>query len=277
MAQKGRRRAYGQHFLKDKGICLRIAQETELHTKAFGCSAILEIGPGRGAITYPLLESAKNTGVTFLICEKDPILVQQWRDEQNLPPYAKLFGGDFLTLPESDWLTHTPLAVASNLPYSSGTAIFTRLAEHPDKIAFMILMFQAEVAARLRATVGSKEWGSLSVWTQNRWDVKKFEHVPPGAFIPPPEVQSEIVTLIPRKEPYVKLDTPQDKDLFDKLLRTAFTHRRKMMRSGLPSGFWRNVLEHSKVDGTKRAEALQFDEWQRLFDAAKQLKATETI
>lgn len=273
MAQHGRRRAYGQHFLRDRGLCDRLASLAVDEAIARGARSLLEVGPGKGALTLPLAERLRAPEAArleeWVISEADPRLVEYWRGEEPARSLegarARLAPGDFLELPESEWLARPPLAVISNLPYSAGTAILTRLARHPAKIPVMVLMFQAEVAHRLRAEPGEKAWGSLSVWIQNRWDVKKVAHVPPGAFAPPPEVDSEVVMLTPRAEPRVALPgTPEAEKRWDELLRVAFAHRRKMLRSGLPPGGpWRAALERAGIDGTKRAEALSWDEWAR--------------
>jgi 16S rRNA (adenine1518-N6/adenine1519-N6)-dimethyltransferase len=276
MATLGRRRAYGQHFLRDKTVATRIAQCAVEAAEESGCSTLLEIGPGSGAITEPIFDLLKKSEILHhvILCEKDGSMAHQWSDHSLAKAKegktAVIHESDFLDLDESKWLDHAPLVIASNLPYSAGTAIFTRLAKHPEKIKAMVLMFQAEVAMRLRAEIGTKSWGSLSIWTQNRWDVTKLMTVPPGAFQPPPEVTSEVVVLIPRKQPRITFpaNVPNAEALWDSLLKTSFLHRRKMLRAGLPkSGPIRKALELSGLDLTKRAEALDWSEWDRLFQA----------
>ena len=272
MPTLGRRRALGQHFLKDQGICRTIAEKAISEAKANGCSALLEIGPGKGAITYPLLDLSEGIE-KFIICERDRQIAAHWIQESQKEPDAgpkmEVKDSDFLELPEAVWLSQTPLQVVSNLPYSAGTAIFTRLARHPEAIPSMVLMFQAEVAQRLRAEPSTHAWGSLSVWTQNIWDVKKLLSVPPHAFAPPPEVDSEVVVVTRRTTPRIPATlSGKTSELWEPLLKACFAHRRKMLRSGLPpSGPFRNALERSGVDGTKRAEALTWDEWNRLVEA----------
>ncbi|MFL5813266.1 MAG: 16S rRNA (adenine(1518)-N(6)/adenine(1519)-N(6))-dimethyltransferase RsmA [Bdellovibrionia bacterium] len=265
----GKRRALGQHFLRDKSIATLIAQTAVQGAHERGSVALLEIGPGKGAITDLLLDElkAKSPHLPMLLSERDRELAAQWRVRAHMEKDLEVAEGDFLELPESTWLARTPLAVASNLPYSAGTAIVVRLAEHPDKITIMVLMFQAEVAQRLRAEPGTKSWGSLSIWIQNQWEVRKLCAVPPGAFAPPPDVDSEVVVLTPRANPYVAVGKGErERKLWDSLLKTSFAHRRKMLRSSLPEPF-RNALERSGLDGTKRAEALNWDEWSRFYQA----------
>lgn len=270
----GKRRAYGQHFLRDRAVITRIVETTFDEAAAAGCTSLLEIGPGKGAITDLIREKLRTPQARgglerFTIVERDREFATRWAE------YAgdhdgydfRVEGADFLELPESQWLAPR-LAVVSNLPYSAGTAILLRLAEHRAEIPVMVLMFQAEVARRLRATQGEKAWGSLSLWIQNEWDVTKLVHVPPGAFAPPPDVDSEVVVLKRRAEPRIAIDSPQSRKAWDSLLRATFAHRRKMLRSGIPAGNpCRKALDASGVDGTKRAEALSWEEWSRIHHA----------
>ena len=269
MATLGRRRALGQHFLKDQSICDQIAESAVEHCARYQAKALLEIGPGKGAITNPLRQKLGllSQAPEFFVCERDARLTQHWRDEG-----IRVEEADFLDLPEDRWLGASPLVVVSNLPYSAGTAILTRLAARlPAEIPAMTLMFQAEVAQRLRAESSTKAWGSLSVWIQNEWDVTKLLSVKPGAFIPPPQVQSEVVTLIRRAKPRVPVSAaPEDQKRWENLLKTCFAHRRKMLRAGIPKATpIRNALEQSGVDDTKRAEALSWDEWSKLWEHLK--------
>jgi 16S rRNA (adenine1518-N6/adenine1519-N6)-dimethyltransferase len=277
MTSQGKRRALGQHFLKDSIIADAIAERGVQEALESGCKSLLEIGPGGGAITLPLLEQIKAVSSlqSFQLVEKDDYLAQKWAIKcLESPPACRIpfsvRAGDFLEIPESDWLAHgqLPLAVVSNLPYSSGTAILNRLARHPDSIPVMVLMFQAEVAKRLRAEPNTKERGSLSIWIQNLWDVEKFLSVPPRAFAPPPKVHSEVVILKRRTHARIPQTTAlDDGKIWESFLKVCFAHRRKMLRSSLP---WRNALEQSGVDGTKRPEALQWPEWERLFLSVKE-------
>ncbi|MGK5083561.1 16S rRNA (adenine(1518)-N(6)/adenine(1519)-N(6))-dimethyltransferase RsmA [Bdellovibrionota bacterium FG-1] len=272
----GKRRALGQHFLRDQGIIDLIARTAMEEAARTGCRALLEVGPGKGAITHPLLALLETQSWTkahierFVIVEADRQLAANWKQNasahalEKVGPFEILVEeGDFVQLPEEKWLISTPLAVASNLPYSAGTAIVTRLARHTADIPVMVLMFQAEVAQRLRAEPNTKAWGSLSIWIQNHWDVRKLCAVPPNAFSPPPDVDSEVVILKRRELPRIAIPADRvSQERWEKLLKAAFAHRRKMLRSGLrahPAEL--QALEKSGIDLTKRAEALTWDEW----------------
>jgi 16S rRNA (adenine1518-N6/adenine1519-N6)-dimethyltransferase len=272
VATQGRRRALGQHFLKDQNVSHSIAETAVQEAVKWGCSALLEIGPGKGAITLPILQQLARTPAIqeFTLAERDQNLVAEWKGHAGAVPF-RVESGDFLDLPDERWLGKTPLAVVSNLPYSAGTAILTRLAKHFEQIPVMVLMFQQEVAERVRAEASTPHRGSLSLWIQNRWDVRKLLWVPPKAFSPPPQVNSEVVVLTARSQPRVQMSGHEK--LWETLLKTCFAHRRKMLRSNVP---WQNALELSGIDGTKRAEALDWDEWDRLFQAVRQVTQKQT-
>jgi 16S rRNA (adenine1518-N6/adenine1519-N6)-dimethyltransferase len=155
----------------------------------------------------------------------------------------------------------------SNLPYSAGTAILSRLADFHAEIPVMVLMFQLEVAQRIRAEPDSKAWGSLSIAIQNNWDVTRLVQVPPGAFSPPPEVQSEVVILKARKEVRIQgTETPEGAQKFQKLVKTCFLHRRKMLRSSLSHHpDYLQGLERSQIRTDLRAEALSWEQWNTWF------------
>lgn len=278
MATRGKRRAYGQHFLRDPGIISRIAEAALQECARVGALTLLEIGPGKGAITEELLAALQQRRASppaprrLVLCERDLEFGERWRARASEFPWLQVEVQDFLELDLVPLLAMSPIAVVSNLPYSVGTAILVRLARHADQIPAMTLMFQAEVAQRVRAHPGSRSWGSLSVFIQNRFEVEKLLTARPGAFIPPPEVDSEVVVLRRRERPSV--DVRGFEDLWDQLLKACFAHRRKMLRSCLPKGsLFRNALAVSGVDDTKRAEALDWADWSRLFQAARELSS----
>lgn len=265
MSTFGKRRALGQHFLVDTKVCAAIARAGLEACEEYAAQGLLEIGPGRGAITNMLIEGKGRP--PFRIIEKDHAFAADWTTKIGPTGPAEVIDSDFTDLPTERWLKEDRLVVVSNLPYSAGTAIFTQLAQQDARIPAMVLMFQKEVAERLLAPPSTPDRGSLSVWTQNRWDVARLIDVPPGAFRPPPQVDSTVVVCRARKEPRIP-GTQQgaQADLWQKLLKIAFTHRRKMLRSGLPAtGPWRGALEASGVDPTLRPEALDWPEWKKLF------------
>ncbi len=274
MATQGKRRALGQHFLKDTAVVQQIVDRTFEEANRYECDEILEIGPGKGALTLPLIDQLRKSSTrlkSLRLVEKDRALADFWKQKQDSS--LEVLEGDFLALPEELWLPNRPLVVVSNLPYSAGTAILNRLVRYKSSIPVMVLMFQAEVARRLRAVPSTPARGSLSLWIQNCWDVEKFLGVPPKAFSPPPQVDSEVVVLTRRSAPQVPgTQDPEGEALWEALLKLCFSQRRKMLRSLLHSRHpWQNALELSCVNGTKRAEALNWQEWCQLFQAVSEI------
>ena len=263
MATFNKQKAFGQHFLKDSTIIRSIVDEALLAVNRNRGSSLLEIGPGKGAITRPLLESLP-LDVPFHLAERDRELIDYWSGESRVNTFLK---GDFLDQSDEAIEALGPLVVVSNLPYSAGTAIVVRLCERTTQISEMILMFQAEVAKRLYAKASTPDRGSLSLYIQNEWDVERLCVVPPGAFNPPPKVMSEVVRLKRRETPRIRLEGPEEIAAWNGLLKLAFQHRRKMIKGNFSGSPWKAALEKSGVDVTKRAESLEWEEWIGIWNA----------
>jgi len=265
MAAFDKKKAFGQHFLKDPRVIDQIIHATLQAVTANPGAALLEIGPGKGAITRPLLERLP-LAVPFHLAERDRELIEFWSGESRVGTFLK---GDFLDHPDSSLEELGNVVVVSNLPYSAGTAIVVRLAGMAERIPEMVLMFQAEVAKRLYSGASTPDRGSLTLFIQNEWDVERLCEVPPAAFQPPPKVMSEVVILRRREQPRIPLKTEEDRKEWNALLRLAFAHRRKMLKGNVSGTPWQRALELSGVDPTLRAEALDWDEWVRLWKARK--------
>jgi 16S rRNA (adenine1518-N6/adenine1519-N6)-dimethyltransferase len=278
MPASRRTKKFGQHFLRDEKIINQIVEEGLMFFKSTNAKGLVEIGPGQGALTDPILNtlSSLESLERFLIVELDQEYARQWTLATEREPKVRVIAQDFIEVADSFILEKTPLVVVSNLPYSSGTAILTKLARFPHRIPAMVLMFQSEVAQRLRASPGNKSWGSLSIWIQNRWDVKTLCQVPPRAFSPPPDVNSEVVVVTPRAKARIQFD-PQHEESWEKLLKVAFAHRRKMLRSGLPKdSIWTRSLEKSGIEPTLRGEALTWEQWDLWMKALVSLSPEST-
>ena len=263
------RKAFGQHFLRDEKVIGTIITQVTQDVAALKPKRVLEIGPGQGALTYPFLDRHMEPPFEFVLCEKDRKIAAQWKEKATI----RTLESDFMELPESEWLTDG-LYIFSNLPYSAGTAIFTRLAVHTQKIPAMTLMFQKEVADRLLASPDSphdrSDLGSLSLWTQNLWQTQNLCDVPPRAFRPPPKVWSAVVRFTPRAQPLFAGTDPGTAGgkKWESLIKTAFSQRRKMLRASLKGHpLMGKALEQAQVDGTKRSEALSWAEWSRWWSA----------
>lgn len=255
-----KRKAFGQHFLVDLKCITTIVSAglSDLTDEA-----VLEIGPGDGALTNLLLERLPPKRLN--ISEIDYALIEKWKQDDRV---YKVHEGDFVRNAEAILATEKKWIVVSNLPYASGTAILGQLIAYPEKIKKMVLMFQKEVALRLTAAPSTPDRGSLSVVIQNEWDVKPVLIVKPLSFKPPPKVDSMVVELLPRVLPQIKLESSEDRLRFDQMLRLAFSQRRKMLRNNLgQEDRWNAALVKSGVANTLRAEALGFDDWRKIWDA----------
>jgi len=250
-----RRRALGQHFLRDGGIARAIV-DLVAPTAA---DLAVEIGPGQGALTGELARRAGRV----LALEVDRVLVERVRAAF---PAVEVLAADARAW---DW---TSLArpvggrslVVGNLPYSVGTTILTALTRAPRAIDAMALMLQREVAERVAAAPGSKVYGSLSVYVQLHWRVELALRVPPGAFRPPPKVESAVLRLEPLPSP--RVDLP-DEHRFEAVVRAAFARRRKTLANalavwlGLSVGATREAATSAGVDPGRRAETLSIQEF----------------
>jgi 16S rRNA (adenine1518-N6/adenine1519-N6)-dimethyltransferase len=252
------RKRFGQHFLHDRGVVERILNAfhplPEQH--------IVEIGPGRGALTLPLLERAR----VLHAVEFDRDIVAQ------LP--ALVAGRGELVLHQADALrfnfaalaANRPLRVIGNLPYNISTPLMFHLLDQAGAISDMLFMVQKEVADRLAATPGGKDYGRLSVMLQWRCAVETLFDVGPGAFNPPPKVHSSIVRLRP-------LDAaqrlPADATAFGRVVQAAFAQRRKMLRNGLHGLVDEAGFQQAGIDATRRAETLTLEEFVRLAGVAR--------
>jgi 16S rRNA (adenine1518-N6/adenine1519-N6)-dimethyltransferase len=212
------RKRFGQHFLHDPGVLKRIVE-------AIGPSAgdaIVEIGPGEGALTRPLLERVGH--LTAIEIDRD----LGARLSQEFPPHrlsvvsADVLEFDFSTLPSG-------LRIVGNLPYNISTPILFHLAKYAGRVRDMHFMLQLEVVRRMVAKHSTPDYGRLTVMLQTRFRMQKLFNVAPGAFRPPPKVESAVVRLIPVAE------APDwDQALLEKIVREAFSARRKTLRNALP-------------------------------------------
>jgi 16S rRNA (adenine1518-N6/adenine1519-N6)-dimethyltransferase len=272
MSRFDKRKAFGQHFLKDQTVIRAIVDASTEALLRHPEHSLLEIGPGIGALTLPVLDwfkkdESKNIHQRrFILAERDRVLIDRW---SGYPGVSELLTGDVLDHHLDVIRALGPMVVMSNLPYSAGTAIVVRLVECVDQIPEMILMFQAEVAKRLYANPSTPDRGSLSLHIQNYYDIQRLCVVPAKAFEPPPKVMSEVVHLVRRKAPQIEFSNPEEVVLWRDLLKTAFAHRRKMLRGNFSASRWKEPFEKSAVDPTRRAESLTWDDWKAIWNHRK--------
>lgn len=204
------RKRFGQHFLHDPRVLSRIVEAINPARDDF----IVEIGPGQGALTSPLLETVQRMNVI----ELDRDLAAKLRAPGLIVHEADALDFDFAQFPAG-------MRIVGNLPYNISTALLFHLARYAARVRDMHFMLQLEVVERMVAAPSTPQYGRLSVALQARFRMNKLFKVAAGAFRPPPKVQSAMVRLLP-------LETPLRVD--EDLLRKAFSARRKTLRNALP-------------------------------------------
>lgn len=271
MKAKDKRKLFGQHLLNNEDTILSIVEEFFKHLdEDKKIDQIIEIGPGKGALTYSVikeLEKRSHHQLPFLVIEKDYEFIEHWKNEETQINF-QVIGNDFLNLKQEDYLSQQSSAIISNLPYSVGTRILTELSYFPNKIPFMLVMLQKEVAQRIYAKTSTKNFGSLSLWMQNHWSVERFLHVPPSHFNPPPKIDSEVILLKRRNAPLLQNSYANIENLnvLERMLKNAFSQKRKMIRGAFKADpMLLNALLQTQIDSTRRAETLNFNEWNELY------------
>ena len=261
----------GQHFLADDSAAIRIVDALGDISK----STVLEIGPGRGAITSLLARRARR----LIAIELDRVLAAQLRMNFALTPNVEIIEGDILAIdfntlfgpkPGSSRpgleFTPEPVKVVGNLPYYITSDILLRLFQYRRYLGTIVLMLQREVADRIATAPGKSEYGLLSATTQLYARVEKLFTLPAGAFSPPPKVQSTAVrlTMVERLE---KLHVPETE--FVDFIKLAFGQKRKTLWNNLKErykqGDLRAALEQSGIKPNVRAEALTLEDTAKLF------------
>lgn len=219
----------GQHFLHDVYYIERILESLDLSNQ----EQIVEIGPGLGALTKPILETNPQCILHAIEVDKDIVLF--WENQKANYPNLILHHSDILDFDFGAYFpSNKKIKIVGNLPYNISTPILFHLFKFKAQIAEMIFMVQKEVGDRIVAIPNNKQYGRLSVMTQALCHVKKLFNVPPGAFNPPPKVQSCVISLIPYSEqnsPYPSFDSA----FLENWVRHLFLERRKTLKNRLKS------------------------------------------
>ncbi|NMH74485.1 16S rRNA (adenine(1518)-N(6)/adenine(1519)-N(6))-dimethyltransferase RsmA [Bacillus sp. RO2] len=273
------KKSLGQNFLIDTNILRNIVEYGEVSEK----TAAIEIGPGIGALTEQI---AKRAGKVFAF-EIDqrllPILEDTLSPYDNVTVIHKdILKADVTELIGEELKTFEEVRVVANLPYYVTTPIIMKLLQEGLPLKSITVMLQKEVAERMAAKPGSKEYGSLSIAVQYYTQAETVMIVPKTVFVPQPNVDSAVIRLVVREEPPVRV---KDEDFFFEVVRASFGQRRKTilnnLTSNLPDGKAKKqgieaALAHTSIDPKRRGETLSIEEFGALSDELFPLFKTET-
>ena len=244
------KKSFGQHFLHNKHVLEKIAALIAAAPGDF----LLEIGPGKGALTYYL----KNLKTNFIAVEADRDM-QDYLLQHDLLSEDQLIKQDILKLDFNEVFESHPFVLCGNFPYNISSQIIIKTLENADRIPCMIGMFQKEMAMRIISPPGSKEYGGLSVITQLLYHTKKCFDISPSSFTPPPKVISSVLQLTRRQDAISSTIYHS----VQKLVRQSFQYRRKTLRNNLKSYIQnQELLQDSFFD--RRPEELAPEEYIRL-------------
>lgn len=251
------RKRFGQHFLRDQMIIQRIIDAIHPSTR----DHLVEIGPGQGAMTVPLLKEVKQLEVVELDRDLIPELERRTERLGKLTVYsADALEFDFASIKQDD----RKLRVVGNLPYNISTPLIFHLLTYSAIISDMVFMLQKEVALRLAAQPSTDDYGRLSVMVQYHCAVELLFDVPATAFYPPPQVKSSIVQLTPYPTPPFPAN---DYKLFAEIVKLAFGQRRKTLRNSLKELVSDDAWAHINIHSNLRPENLSVQDFVAIANA----------
>ncbi len=242
------KKSLGQHFLNDAHVVQKIMD-------AFGTRShelVLEVGPGKGVLSKHLFNKYQKQAYLCDIDERSITFLSEQFPEYQL----QIIQADILQLDFEKFFAKKQVSVIGNFPYNISTQIIFKLLEHKEQVPVIVGMFQKEVAKRLAATHGNKEYGITTVLLQAYYDVEYLFDVQPGCFSPPPKVISGVIR-INRKANQPEL---QDELLFRRMVKAGFNTRRKTLRNALSSLELKLTAADNEILG-KRAEQLSVQDW----------------
>jgi 16S rRNA (adenine1518-N6/adenine1519-N6)-dimethyltransferase len=251
------RKRFGQNFLVSAGVIHKIVDAVG----ARNGDTVVEIGPGLGALTEPLLERIEPLHVVEIDRDLIARLRQRFAPERLTIHEGDALEFDFGALKQNN----ARLKIVGNLPYNISSPLLFHLVGYAPQIHDMHFMLQKEVVDRMVAAPGSGTFGRLSVMLQYRFHMERLFIVPPGSFNPPPKVDSAIVRMIPVD--FAKVDaehTASNNDVFAKVVTTAFSQRRKMLRNTLRALIDESALQRLGITPTARAEDLGVTDFVRI-------------
>ena len=252
------RKRFGQNFLKDHGVLQKIIDEIHIQPE----DHIIEIGPGKGALTRYILSRVGHINVIEIDRDLIPLLEKQFDTTQ-----ITIHQADALEFAYQS-LSNKPhdCRIVGNLPYNISTPLLFHLFENIHCIADMHFMLQKEVVERMTACVGDQHYNRLSVMTQYFCDTSYLFTVPPSAFDPAPKVESAIVRLTPKQNNPKNL-TAENFTLFSQVVKEAFTYRRKQLGNSLKKLISADALNALDIDPTARPQTVSIDEFIRISNA----------
>ena len=251
----------GQNFLIDPGIVSGIVDAAEIQQG----DRVLEIGPGIGTLTQGLAEAGAQITAVELDKKLPAVLAETLAGYDNV----KIIQGDILKTDIPSLMGAEPFKVAANLPYYITTPILLSLIHSDLPISLFVFMMQKEVADRILADPGTKDYGALTLAVQYYCTAERVLDIPPTAFIPRPQVTSTVLRLRRRSEPAVSV---KDSKLLFSLIKMGFAQRRKVFTNavkfgGIPNEISRKIFEVTGIDGSRRGETFSLEEYAALADA----------
>jgi len=260
------RKRWSQHFLVDRNILNKVIRTAQVEKE----DMVLEVGPGLGEMTLALARQVKRV----IAIEIDPKLVAILNKKMKDYPNVEVVKGDILKVDFRQFLKREghPIKVVANLPYQISTPLLFRFIESKEAFSTFTLMLQREVAERMVAPPGRKEYGPLSIFIQMFSDVSIRFFIKPSAFFPPPKVESAVVHMVWKEKPMIETN---DEEWFKRVVRACFGYRRKTLV---------NALKHSElflpepvelkmeaigIDPRRRPETLTIQEFAGLAEALK--------
>ena len=247
------RKRFGQHFLTDRHYLARIV---EAIAPARG-DAMVEIGPGTGLLTAAIVPLVEHLHVVEIDRDLAAALRNRFPPERVSVHEGDALEFDFAALP-------APLRVVGNLPYNVSTPILFRIAALEDRVRDCTFLLQREVVDRMVADPATPDYGRLSVMLQYRFEMHSMLHVPPGAFTPPPKVDSSVVRMVPLGPARPRA---RDEKRFERLVAAAFSQRRKTLRNAAGAVATAQAFELAGIDPGRRGETLSVREFIALCNA----------
>ncbi len=251
----------GQHFLVDPNILDKVIRAAEVGKQ----DVVLEIGPGLGGMTLGLSREAKKV----IAVEIDPKLVAILKEKTKEHRNVEVVKSDILKMDFEHFLKKEgrPVKVVANLPYQISTPLLFRFVESREVFSAFTLMLQKEVAQRMAAPPGGKEYGPLSIFVQLSLDVSIRFFIKPSAFFPPPKVESAVVQLVWKEKPMIQAN---EEEWFRRVVKACFGYRRKTLINALRHselsvpGSVESRMEQAGIDPRRRPETLTIPEFAKL-------------